>query len=103
MVGEPLTELAEILWQQIFTRFPEWQECAELVESEANDDLKSLYVRVYSPADEQSYLSILERADCIEVSFSDGAPPGGAESQMICEEGSESLCVEGALNLSKRS
>jgi hypothetical protein len=50
-------------------------------------------VRVYSPADEQSYLSILERGDCIEVSISDGDSSGGAASQIICEEGSESLCV----------
>jgi hypothetical protein len=35
----------------------------------------------------------LERGDCIEVSFSDGDSSGGAASQMICEEGSESLCV----------
>jgi hypothetical protein len=94
---ESLTELSEILWREVFTRFPEWQEYAEIVESEASKDLKSLYVRVQSPADEQSYLSILERDDCIEVSFSDGDPPGGAESQMVCEEGSESLCVEAVL------
>ena len=35
------------------------------------------------------YLSILARGDCIEVSFNDGDPPGGAESQRICEEGME--------------
>jgi len=35
------------------------------------------------------YLSILARGDCIEVSFNDGDPPGGAESQRICEEGTE--------------
>lgn len=92
---ESLTELSEILWREVFTRFPEWQEYAEIVESEASDDLK--YVRVYSPADEQSYLSILERGDCIEVSFGDGDPPGGAESQIICEEGSESLCFESVI------
>ena len=73
---ESLTELSEILWREVFTRFPEWQEYAEIVESEASNDLKSLYVRVQSPADEQSYLSILERDDCIEVSFSDGDPRG---------------------------
>lgn len=54
-------------------------------------------MRVYSPADEKSYLSILERGDSIEVSFNDGDPPGGAESQRICEEGTESSCVEAAL------
>src|SRR5215210_7177317 len=97
MIREPLTELSEILWRRLFTRFPEWQEYAEIVESEASDDLKSLYVRVYSPADEQSYLSILERGDCIEVSFGDGDPPGGTERQIICEEGSESLCVESVI------
>src|SRR5829696_8958729 len=97
MNREPLTELSEILWRRLFTRFPEWQEYAEIVESEASDDLKSVHVRVQSPADEQSYLSILERGDCIEVGFSDGDPPGGAESLIICEEGSESLCVESAI------
>jgi hypothetical protein len=96
---EPITELSAILWRHLFTRFPEWQEYAEIVESEASDELNSLYVRVYSPADEKSYLSIIERADCIEVSFSDGDPPGGAESQIICEEESESSCVEAALEL----
>ena len=101
MNRELLTELSEILWRRLFARFPEWQEYAEIVESEASDDLKSLYVRVHSPADEQSYLSILERADCIEVSFSDGDPPGGAESQIICEEESESSCVEAALEFIK--
>jgi hypothetical protein len=97
MNREPLTELSEILWRQLFIRFPEWQEYAEIVESEASDDYKSLYVRVTSPADRESYLSILERDDCIEVSFSDGEPPGGAERQMVCEEGSESLCVEAVI------
>ena len=99
MNREPLTELSEILWRQLFTRFPEWQQYAEIVESEASDDLKSLYVQVQSPADEQSYLSILERDDCIEVSFSDGDPPGGAERQIVCEEGSERLCVEAVMKL----
>ena len=61
MNREPLTELSEILWRQLFIRFPEWQEYAEIVESEASDDYKSLYVRVTSPADRESYLSILER------------------------------------------
>jgi hypothetical protein len=93
MNREPLTELSEILWRQVFTRFPEWQDHAESVESETSDDLKSLYVRVHSPADEKCYLSILERDDCIEVSFSDGDPPGGAERLIVCEEGAESLCV----------
>ena len=92
MNKEPLSALSEILWRQVFTRFPEWQEYAEIVDSEAGGNYKSLYLRVHSPADE-SYLSILERDDCIEVSFSDGDPPGGAERQMVCEEGSESLCV----------
>jgi hypothetical protein len=94
MNGEHLTELSEILWRQLFTRFPAWQEYAEIVESEANDDNKSLYVRVHAPADERSYLSILERLDCIEVSFSDGDPPGGAERQVIYEKGLERQCVE---------
>ena len=94
---ESLTELSGVLWWQVFTRFPEWQEYAEIVESEASNDLESLYVRVRSSADEQSYLSILERGDCIEVSFSDGHPPGGAESEIICDEGLESSCVEAAL------
>jgi hypothetical protein len=67
------------------------------VESEASDDLESLYVRVYSPADEQGYLSILERDDCIEIGFSDRDPPGGAENQILCEEGSESLGVAAAI------
>jgi hypothetical protein len=93
MKREPLTELSEILWRQVFTRFPEWQEYAELVDSEASDDYKSLYLRVHSAADDESYLSILEREDCIEVSFSDGDRPGGAEIQMVCEEGSENPCV----------
>jgi len=97
MNREPLTGLSKILWRQVFTRFPEWREYAEIVESEAGDDYKSLYVRVHSPADKESYLSILERDDCIEVSVSDGDPPGGAERQMVCEEGSESLCVEAAI------
>jgi hypothetical protein len=97
MNGEPLTELSEVLWRHLFTRFPEWREYAEIVESEASEELRSLYVRVYSPADEKSYLSILERGDCIEVSFSDGDPPGAAESQILCEEGSESSCVEAVL------
>jgi hypothetical protein len=98
MNREPLTELSEMLWWHIFTRFPEWQDHAEIVESESNDDVKSLYVVVRSPADEQCYLSILEGGDCIEVSFSDGDPPGGAESLIICEEGSEGPCVESALD-----
>src|SRR5215210_4592596 len=93
MNREFLTQLSEILWRQLFTRFPEWQEYAEIVESEATDDYQNLYVRVNSPADDESYLSILERVDCIEVSFSDGDPPGGAESQVICEKGSERQCV----------
>ena len=97
MNTESLTELSSVLWRQVFTRFPEWQEYAEIVESEASNDLESLYVRVRSSADEQSYLSILERGDCIEVSFSDGHPPGGAESLIICDEGLESSCVEAAL------
>jgi hypothetical protein len=84
MNRESPTDLSEILWRHLFTRFPEWQDHA-------------LYVRVYSPADEQSYLSILARDDCIEISFSDGVPPGGAESQIVCEEGSESLCVAAAI------
>jgi hypothetical protein len=91
MNRESPTDLSEILWRHLFTRFPEWQDNAQFVESEASDDLESLYVRVYSPADEQSYLSILERDDCIEISFSVGVPPGGAEGQKVCEEGSESL------------
>ena len=98
MYGEPLTELSEILWRQVFTRFPEWQEYAEIVESEAGDDYKSLYMRIHSPVDDESYLSILERVDCIEVSFSDGDPPGGAERQIVCEEGSENLCVEAVID-----
>jgi hypothetical protein len=98
MNREPLTEVSGILWRHLFTRFPEWQDLAEIVESETSGDYKSLYLQVYSPADEKSYLSILERADCIEVSFSDGDPPGGAESQIICEEGSESLCVEAVID-----
>jgi hypothetical protein len=93
MNRECLTELSEILWLQVFIRFPEWQEYAAIVDSEANGNYKRLYLRVHSPADDESYLSILERDDCIEVSFSDGDPPGGAERQMVCEEGSESLCV----------
>jgi hypothetical protein len=97
MTREPLTKLSEILWREVFTRFPEWQEYAEIVESEASDDYKSLYVRVNSPADDESHLSILERDDCIEVSFSDGDPPGGSERQMVCEEGSEGLCVEAVM------
>jgi hypothetical protein len=97
MNRESPTDLSEILWRHLFTRFPEWQDHAQFVESEASDDLESLYVRVYSPADEQSYLSILERDDCIEISFSDGVPPGGAERQIVCEEGSESLCVAAAI------
>jgi hypothetical protein len=97
MNREPLTELSEILWRHLFTRFPEWQEYAEIVESETSDDLESLHVRVQSPANEQSFLSILGRDDCIEVSFSDGDPLGGAESQIICEEESESPCVTAAL------
>jgi hypothetical protein len=97
MNREPLTELSEMLRQHVFTRFPEWRDLAEIVGSEASDDLKSLYVRVYSPADEQSYLSILERGDCIEVSFSDGDPPGGAEIQLICEQGAERFCVEAVI------
>jgi hypothetical protein len=84
MNRESPTDLSEILWRHLFTRFPEWQDHA-------------LYVRVYSPADEQSYLSILARDDCIEISFSDGVPPGGAERQIVCEEGSESLCVAAAI------
>jgi hypothetical protein len=99
MNREPLTELSEILWRQVFTRFPEWQEYAEVVESKARDDCKSLYVRVCSPADKESYLSILERDDCIEVSLSDGDPPGGADRQMLCEGGSESLCVEAVVEI----
>jgi hypothetical protein len=97
MNREPLTELSEILWRQVFTRFPEWQEYAEFVESEAGVDYKSLYLRVHSPADNESHLSILERDDCIEVSVSDGEPPGGDERQIVCEEGSGSLCVEAVM------
>ena len=41
---ESLTELSSVLWRQVFTRFPEWQEYAEIVESEASNDLESLYV-----------------------------------------------------------
>ena len=99
MNSEPLTELSEILSWQVFTRFPEWQQYAEIVESEASDNYKSLYLRVYSPADRESYLSISESDDCIEVSFSDGDPPGGAERQIVCEEGSERLCVEAVMKL----
>ena len=58
---ESLTELSSVLWRQLFIRFPEWHEYAEIVESEASDDYKSLYVRVTSPANRESYLSILER------------------------------------------
>jgi len=94
---ESLTELSSVLWRQLFIRFPEWHEYAEIVESEASDDYKSLYVRIRAPADGESYLLILERDDCIEVSFSDGAPPGGAERQIVCEQGSESLCVEAVI------
>jgi hypothetical protein len=86
------------LWLQLFTRFPEWREYAEIVESEARDDYRSLCVRLHSPADEKSYLSILERDDRIEVSLSDGDPPGGAERQVVCEEGSGSLCVEAVID-----
>jgi hypothetical protein len=56
MNREPLTELSEIVWRQLFIRFPEWQECAEIVESEASDDYKSVYVRIRAPADGESYL-----------------------------------------------
>ena len=97
MNREPLTGLSKILWRQVFTRFPEWQEYAEIVESEGGDNYRSLYVRVHSPAVEKSHLSILERDDCIEVSLSDGDPPGGAERQMVCEEGSERSCVEAVM------
>ena len=31
------------------------------------------------------------------LSFSDGDPPGGAECQLICEEGAERLCVEAVI------
>ena len=97
MNRDPLTKLFESLWRHYSTRFPEWQQYAEIVGSDANIDLMSLYLRVHSPAENESYLSISERDDRIEVSFSYGDPSGGAESQIICEEESESSCVEAAL------
>ena len=100
MNTESLTHLSKILWQQLSAQFPKWQRYAETVEVEYETngaDNQRLYVRVASPADEKCYLSVLERGDCIEISFSDGKPPGGAEAQIICDGGAEDSGVEAAI------
>lgn len=94
-----LTELSEILKSQLFAKFPEWQKCAEIVESDFNiEESSSLYFQIPSPVNKNCFLSILERGDCIEVSFSDGNSMGTSERQIICEKGVEIECVAAAID-----
>jgi hypothetical protein len=84
------TELSKVLISQLLVQFPEWQKYIEIAKSDFNNGkCSSLYVEIPSPTDENCFLSILDRDDCIEVGFYDGNSPGPAEKQIICQQGSE--------------
>jgi hypothetical protein len=100
MNTDSLTHLSKIVWRKLFAKYPEWERFAETVVPDYEPEeskVRSLYLRVLSPADENCCLSVLERGDCIEIAFSDGRPPGGAERQIICDENSEGQCVNEAI------
>ena len=100
MDKESLTPLSRILSEKFNDAFPEWAQYVEMVKSEGGDSEKSLDVRIPSLIDGR-YISIRERGDCIEVCFSDGRPPGGAERLLICERGTEMQCVAASIQLMK--
>jgi hypothetical protein len=97
MDQESLTPLSSILSRTLRARFHEWEPYIEAVEAESGNNEQYLDFRIPAPNDETHFLSIRERGDCIEVCFSDGRPPGGAERLLICEPGEERQCVNAAL------
>jgi len=100
MREESLTTLSSILSQKFNDAFPEWAQYIEMVKSEGGDNAQCFGVSIPSPIDGR-YISIRERGDCIEVCFSDGRQPGGAERLHICERGEEMQCVEASIQLMK--
>ena len=92
-----LTTLSTVLLKSLIDRFPEWHVYVEDMESESEKSKRSLCVRVPSPFDANRFIAIRERGDCIEVSFNDGKPPGGAERLFICEPNDEEQCVAAAM------
>jgi hypothetical protein len=95
MEKEDLTELSKILYERLFNRFPEWQKYVEFLNSEYEIGKKSLFITIPSPVNKKHFLSILERGDCIEISYSDGNPQNASEYQTT---GEQNLCVKSAVD-----
>jgi hypothetical protein len=93
MDQESLTPLSMILLQSLRDRFPEWEPFMEAVESESENGKGCLDFRIPAPSDDGRFISVRERGDCIEVGFSDGEPPGGAERLLIGAPGEERLSL----------
>ena len=90
MEKEDLNELSKILYEQLFSCFPEWEQYAELFDSGHFDSKlrfvpngkKRLYIEIPSPVNKDHYISITERGDCIEIAYSNGNPQKNAEQQI---------------------
>ncbi|HEX8737073.1 MAG TPA: hypothetical protein VF721_17205 [Pyrinomonadaceae bacterium] len=97
MEEKTLTELSKILDRKLFASFPEWEKYAEFDDAEYDVNQKSLGLKIPSPATDRHFLLILERGDCIEVSFHDGNLGMIAERQMMCGQNNDNFCVEAAI------
>ena len=102
MDQESLTMLSMILLQSLRDRFPEWEPFMDAVESESENGKRCLDFRIPGPSDDGRFISMRERGDCIEVGFSDGEPPGGAEHLLIGGPGEEGQLVEAAVEFAEQ-
>jgi hypothetical protein len=95
MENKDLTELSRILYEQLFTSFPDWEKYAEFSIGENDTEKQSLYVVIPSPANENHCILIEERGDCIEIAYSNGNPQMNAERQLMGTK--DIFCVENAI------
>ena len=86
MDKKDLTKLSKILYELLFSRFPEWEAYAKPSTSEYDDLKKSLYIAIPSPINKDHFISITERGDCIEIAYSNGNLQMNAEQQITGED-----------------
>ena len=79
---EELCKLSRIIYNDVIHRFPDWEQFAMDVECDYDPNLRCLWIKVPSLGSPGYYLSLLERGDCVEISFGEEAPPNIAEQQL---------------------
>ena len=91
---EKLCNLSQIVYNDVIHRFPDWKQFTMAVECDYDPNASCLWVEIPSPGSPGYYLGLLERGDCVEISFGQETPPKIAEQQLICDYGEENGCED---------